>query len=59
MYDKSSKTWTDYSQLRYKKLKTNRSHLIKLKGCNFPLTLLKKVFTNGDVSVGTLIFIKQ
>jgi len=59
MYDKSSKTWTDYSQLRHNKLKSDRSYLIKLKGCNSLLTLLKKVFTNGDGSVGTLYLVSN
>lgn len=59
MYDKSSKSWTNYSQLRHTELKSDRSYLIKLKGCNSLLTLLKKVFKNGDGSVGTLYIVSN
>jgi len=60
MYDENSKKCTgDYSQLSNYDLKANRSYLIKLKGCKEPLNLLKKVFKNGDGSVGTLYIVSN
>ena len=54
MYNTKNETSGDYSQLKNSSLKPNRSYLIKLKGYNTTLILLKKVFKNGDGSVGTL-----
>ncbi len=54
MYNKDSNKWTNYSQLKNYELKADRSYLIKLKGYGKTLNLLKKVFKNGDGSVGTL-----
>jgi len=59
MYSEDSSHWSNYSQLKHSNLKADRSYLIKLKGVNFPMTLIKKVFKNGDGSVGTLYLVSN
>jgi len=59
MYDENSKKWTNYSQLKNYDLEPDRSYLIKLKGYESTLNLLKKVFKNGDGSVGTLYIVSN
>ena len=48
-----------YLQLRNANLKANRPYSVSVKGINYPLTLLKKVFKNGDGSVGILYLISN
>jgi len=59
IYDEGSQKWTCYSQIKHSNIKADRPYLVKLKGCNILLTLLKKVFKNGDGSVGTLYLISN
>jgi len=54
MYTKNPSDTYNYLQLRHSDLKADRPYLVKLKGIPYPLSLIKKVFKNGDGSVGTL-----
>lgn len=46
-----------YLQLRKVDLQANRAYSVRVKGVDFPLTLMKKIFKNGDGSVGTLYLV--
>ena len=61
MYRESGNEDTKYLQLNDPKtnLEADRSYLIKLKGINYPLTLLKKIFKNGGGSTGTLYLVSN
>ncbi len=59
MYDQDSKKWTNYSQLKNYDLEADRSYLIKLKGYEKALNLLKKIFKNGNGSVGILYIVSN
>ena len=59
MYNSENETWTNYLQLKNSPLKPNRSYLVKLKGYDITLNLVKKVFKNGDGSVGTLYLVSN
>lgn len=48
-----------YLQLKKADLEANKSYSVNVKGVDYPLTLLKKVFKNGDGSVGTLYLISN
>ena len=48
-----------YLQLKKANLKADRSYSVSVKGIDFPLTLMKKVFKNGDGSVGTLYLVSN
>ena len=48
-----------YLQLKNADIVADRPYSIRLKGIDFPLTLLKKVFKNGNGSIGTLYLVSN
>lgn len=48
-----------YLQLKKADLEADKPYSVRVKGVDCPLTLLKKVFKNGDGSVGTLYLISN